>query len=196
MTMRAPVICQVQQVRVMDWRSAVLGSCDIARRNHGGPWQGMTCVGLEATIISNSSMQFPWVGWLLSKVHSELLQDCEADHRALTEGNQVCLEWRLWWHILDIEEVANHIAKSFDVYCDGSRTGLGCIIMQEGWVISYSSRQLRLHEESYPTHDIELAAAVLALRTWQHYLLGKVVHIYTDHKSLKYIFTQPNLNMR
>jgi hypothetical protein len=68
--------------------------------------------------------------------------------------------------------------------------------MQEGWVISYSLRQLRHHEEHYPTHDLELAAVVMALRTWCHYLLGNVVHIYTDHKSLKYIFTQPALNMR
>jgi hypothetical protein len=63
-------------------------------------------------------------------------------------------------------------------------------------VISYSSRQLRCHEENYPTHDLELAAVVMALRTWRHYLLGNVVHVYTDHKSLKYIFTQPDLNMR
>jgi hypothetical protein len=56
-------------------------------------------------------------------------------------------------------------------------------------VISYSSRQLRRHEEHYPTHDLELAAAVIALRMWRHYLLGIVVHIYMDHKSLKYIFT-------
>jgi hypothetical protein len=68
--------------------------------------------------------------------------------------------------------------------------------MQEGRVISYSSRQLRPYEEHYPTHDIELAAVMMALRTWHHYLLGNVVHIYTDHKSLKYIFTQPDLNMR
>jgi hypothetical protein len=68
--------------------------------------------------------------------------------------------------------------------------------MQEGRVISYSLRQLRCHEEHYPAHDLELAALVMALRTWRHYLLGNVVYIYTDHKSLKYIFTQPELNMR
>jgi hypothetical protein len=62
-------------------------------------------------------------------------------------------------------------------------------------VISYSSRQLRCHEGHYPTHDLELVAVVMALWTWRHYLLGNVVHIYTDHKSLKYIFTQPDLNM-
>jgi hypothetical protein len=86
--------------------------------------------------------------------------------------------------------------KPFDVYCDASGTGLGGVLMQEGRVIPYSSRQLRYHEEHYPTHDLELAAVVMALRTWHHYLLGNVVHIYTDHKSLKYIFTQPDLNMR
>jgi hypothetical protein len=63
-------------------------------------------------------------------------------------------------------------------------------------VISYSSRKLRRHEEHYHTHDLELAAVEMALRTWCHYLLGNMVHIYTDHKSLKYIFTQPDLNMR
>jgi hypothetical protein len=88
------------------------------------------------------------------------------------------------------------IAKPFDVYCDASGTGLGCVLMQEGRVISYSSRQLRRHEEHYPTHDLELAAVVMVLRTWRHYLLGNVVHIYTDHKSLRYIFTQSDLNMR
>jgi hypothetical protein len=68
--------------------------------------------------------------------------------------------------------------------------------MQEGRVISYSWRQLRRHEGHYPTHDLELAVVVMALWTWQHYLLRNAVHIYTDHKSLKYIFTQPDLNMR
>jgi hypothetical protein len=63
-------------------------------------------------------------------------------------------------------------------------------------VISYSLRQLRRHEERYPTHDLELAAVVMALWAWCHYLLGHVVQIYTDHKSLQYIFTQQDLNMR
>jgi hypothetical protein len=88
------------------------------------------------------------------------------------------------------------IAKSFNVYYDASGAGLACIIMQEGRVIAYSSRHLRHHEEHYPTHDLELATVVLALWTWQHYLHGNVVHIYTDNKSLKYIFTQPDLNRR
>jgi hypothetical protein len=88
------------------------------------------------------------------------------------------------------------ITKSFDVYCDASKLGLGSVLMQDGKVIAYMSRQLHLHELNYPTHDLELAAAVYALKTWQHYLMGNRCEIYTDHKSLKYIFSQKELNMR
>jgi hypothetical protein len=88
-----------------------------------------------------------------------------------------------------------NIEKPFDVFCDASGTYLGCVLMQEGWVIAYASCQLRKHEVNCPTRDLELAVVVHALKIWRHYLLGNVCHIYTDHKSLKYIFTQPELNM-
>ena len=88
------------------------------------------------------------------------------------------------------------IDRSFDVYCDASKIGLGCVLMQDGRVIAYASRQLKKHEVNYPTHDLELAAVVHALKIWRHYLLGNKVHIFTDHKSLKYIFTQSELNVR
>jgi hypothetical protein len=81
------------------------------------------------------------------------------------------------------------ITKPFYVYYDASVMGLGAVLMQEGRVIAYSSRQQRLHEEHYSTHDLGLAAVVMALQTWHHYLLEIAVHIYTDHKSLKYTFT-------
>jgi hypothetical protein len=88
------------------------------------------------------------------------------------------------------------IEKPFDVYCDASGTGIGGVLIQDGCAIAYASRQLRCHEEHYPTHDLELLAVVHALKVWRHYLLGNLIHIYTDHKSLKYLFTQPDLNMR
>jgi hypothetical protein len=86
--------------------------------------------------------------------------------------------------------------KPFDVYCDASGTGLGCVLMQDNRVIAYASRALRPHEQNYPTHDLELAVVVHALKMWRHYLMGTHFNIFTDHNSLKYIFTHVDLNMR
>jgi hypothetical protein len=88
------------------------------------------------------------------------------------------------------------IHQGFDVYCDASHLGLGCVLMQEGKVIAYASRQLRKHEKNYPTHDLELAIVVHALKIWRHYMIGNKYKIFTDHKNLKYIFTQKELNLR
>jgi hypothetical protein len=89
-----------------------------------------------------------------------------------------------------------NMEKSFSIYCDASGQGLGCVLVQDGHVVAYASRQLRKHEEKYPTHDLELAAVVHALKIWRHYIIGKRCEVYSDHKSLKYIFTQPDLNLR
>jgi hypothetical protein len=88
------------------------------------------------------------------------------------------------------------IHKGFDVYCDASDLGLGCVLMQEGKMIAYASRQLRKHEKNYPTHYLELAIVVHALKIQRHYMIGNKCKIFTDHKSLKYIFTQKELNLR
>jgi hypothetical protein len=80
--------------------------------------------------------------------------------------------------------------KSFSIFCDASGQGLGCALMQDGHMVAYASRQLRKHEVNYLTHDLELAIVVHALKIWRHYLMGKRCELYTDHKSLKYIFTQ------
>ncbi|GJX68714.1 putative reverse transcriptase domain-containing protein [Tanacetum coccineum] len=86
--------------------------------------------------------------------------------------------------------------KDFVVYCDASGLGLGCVLMQRGKVIAYASRQLKIHEKNYTTHDLELGAVVFALKFWRHYLYGTNSVIYTDHKSLQHIFSQKELNMR
>ncbi|XP_028078926.1 uncharacterized protein LOC114280752 [Camellia sinensis] len=86
--------------------------------------------------------------------------------------------------------------EGFVIYSDASHKGLGCVLMQNGRVIAYASRQLKPHEKNYPTHDLELAAVVFALKIWRHYLYGTTYEVYTDHKSLKYLFTQKELNMR
>jgi hypothetical protein len=79
--------------------------------------------------------------------------------------------------------------EGFVVYSDASRKGLGCILMQHGKMITYTSRQLKTYEENYSVHDLELAAVVFALRIWKHYLYGSRTQIFTDHKSLKYLMS-------
>jgi hypothetical protein len=86
--------------------------------------------------------------------------------------------------------------KPFSIYCDASGQGLGCVVMQDGRVVAYASRQLRKHEVNYLTRGLVLAIVVHALKIWRHYLMRKRCGLYTNHKSLKYIFTQLNLNLR
>jgi hypothetical protein len=86
--------------------------------------------------------------------------------------------------------------EPFVVYCDASKMGLGGVLMQNGKVVAYASRQLRIHEKNYPTHDLELAAVVFVLKIWRHYLYGSRFEVFSDHKSLKYLFDQKELNMR
>ena len=88
------------------------------------------------------------------------------------------------------------LGRNYTVYNDASRIGLGYVLMQDGKVVAYASRQLKPHEQNYPTHDLELAAIVFALKIWRHYLYGEKCRIFTDHKSLKYLLTQKDLNLR
>nr|GEW31728.1 putative reverse transcriptase domain-containing protein [Tanacetum cinerariifolium] len=85
--------------------------------------------------------------------------------------------------------------NDFMVYCDESKQSFRCVLMQRGKVIAYASRQLETHEKNYTTHDLDLGAVVFALKIWRHYLYGMKSVIYTDHKSLQYIFDQQELNM-
>ena len=92
--------------------------------------------------------------------------------------------------------IQSTLGRDYTVYSDASRIGLGCVLMQDGKVVDYASRQLKPHEQNYPTHDLELAAIVFALKIWRHYLYGEKCRIFTDHKSLKYLLTQKDLNLR
>jgi hypothetical protein len=92
--------------------------------------------------------------------------------------------------------VMPNMEKPFSIYCDASGQGLGCVLMQDGHVVAYASWQLRKHEVNYPTHDLKLATIVHALKIWRHILMGKRCELYMDHKSLKYIFAQSDLNLR
>ncbi|GKE34453.1 putative reverse transcriptase domain-containing protein [Tanacetum coccineum] len=87
-------------------------------------------------------------------------------------------------------------SEDFIAYCDASKKGLGAVLMQREKVISYASRQLKIHEKNYTTHDLELGAVVFALKMWRHYLYGTKCTVFTDHKSLQHILDQKDLNMR
>ncbi|GJR08605.1 putative reverse transcriptase domain-containing protein [Tanacetum coccineum] len=81
-------------------------------------------------------------------------------------------------------------SEDFIAYCDASKKGLGAVL------ISYASRQLKIHEKNYTTHDLELGVVVFALKIWRHYLYGTKCTVFTDHKSLQHILDQKELNMR
>jgi len=78
--------------------------------------------------------------------------------------------------------------EPFVVYCDASKSGLGGVLMLDNKVVAYASRQLRIHEQNYTTHDLELAVVVFVLKIWRHYLYGSRFEVFSDHKSLKYLF--------
>ena len=86
--------------------------------------------------------------------------------------------------------------REYTMYSDASRIDLGCVLMQDGKVVAYASRQLKPHEQNYPINDLELAVIMFALKIWRHYLYGEKCRIFTDHKSLKYLLTQKDLNLR
>ncbi|GKF26841.1 putative reverse transcriptase domain-containing protein [Tanacetum coccineum] len=115
--------------------------------------------------------------WLLSKGEKEenafqLIKQklCSAPILALPEGSE-----------------------DFVVYCDASHKGLGAVLMQREKVIAYASRQLKVHEKNYTTHDLELGSVVFALKIWRHYLYGTRCTVITDHKSLQHILDQKEL---
>ena len=80
-------------------------------------------------------------------------------------------------------------SREYGLYSDASKIGLGCVLMQDGKVVAYAFRQMKPHEQNYPTHDLELAAVVFTLKIWRHYLYGEECRIFTNHKSLKYLLT-------
>ena len=94
-------------------------------------------------------------------------------------------------HVLTLRDGSD----GYVIYFDASSVFLGCVLMQRDRVISYASRKLKVHEKNYPTHDLELAAVVFALKIWRHYLYCVHVDVFTDHRSLQYVFTQKELNL-
>ncbi|CAA0808114.1 Uncharacterized mitochondrial protein AtMg00860, partial [Striga hermonthica] len=135
--------------------------------------EGFSKIALPLSQLTRKSVKFEWTGRCESS-----FQELK---RRLTSAPVLTIPDPSW---------------SFTIFSDASKQGLGCVLMQDGQVVAYASRQLKPHEQNYPTHDLDLAAVVHALKIWRHYLYGGRCEIFTDHKSLQYIFTQNELNMR
>ncbi|GKA25267.1 putative reverse transcriptase domain-containing protein [Tanacetum coccineum] len=135
--------------------------------------EGFSKIAKPMTKLTQKSVKFNW-GEKEETAFQTLKQKlCSAPILALPEGSE-----------------------NFIVYCDASHKGLGAVLMQKEKVIAYASRQLKIHEKNYTTHDLELGAVVFALKMWRHYLYGTKCVVFTDHKSLQHILDQKELNMR
>ncbi|GJU29340.1 putative reverse transcriptase domain-containing protein [Tanacetum coccineum] len=135
--------------------------------------EGFSKIARPMTKLTQKSVKFDW-GEKEETAFQTLKQKlCSAPILALPEGSE-----------------------NFVVYCDASHKGLGAVLMQKEKVIAYASRQLKVHEKNYTTHDLELGAVVFALKMWRHYLYGTKCVVFTDHKSLQHILDQKELNMR
>ncbi|KAL5547540.1 hypothetical protein UlMin_002771 [Ulmus minor] len=136
-------------------------------------FEGFSRIAGPLTTLTRKNVRFTWT------------EDCEKSFQELKKQLTTAL-------VLAIPSGND----GFVIYSDASKMGLGAVLMQHGRVIAYASRQLKDYEKNYPTHDLELVAVVFALKIWRHYLYGVHCEIYTDHKSLKYFFTQKEFNMR
>ncbi|GAB2303215.1 hypothetical protein Dimus_038375 [Dionaea muscipula] len=135
--------------------------------------EGFSTIALPLTTLTRKSVKFVWT------------DACERSFQELKKRLTIA-------PILSLPTEGG----GFVIFSDASLQGLGCVLMQHGKVIAYASRQLKMHERNYPTHDLELAAIVFTLKLWRHYLYGESCEVFTDHKSLRYIFTQRELNLR
>ncbi|CAH9101779.1 unnamed protein product [Cuscuta epithymum] len=135
--------------------------------------EGFSAIALPLTTLTRKGKNFEWTDRCEKSFQELKNRLTSAPVLALPEGKE-----------------------GFVIYTDASKMGLGAVLMQNERVIAYASRQLKEYEANYPTHDLELAAVIHALKIWRHYLYGVQCKIFTDHKSLKYIFTQKDLNMR
>ena len=137
-------------------------------------------------VLFRGSLRLPYPTRLTQKgIKFEWFDDCECSFKELK-------------NILAIAPILTIPSGSgrFMVCSDASRQGLGCVLMQDGKVVAYASGQLNSYERNYTTHDLELAAMIFALQIWRQFLFGETYKIYTDHKSLNYLFSQKELNLR
>ncbi|GJW93986.1 putative reverse transcriptase domain-containing protein [Tanacetum coccineum] len=170
-------VCQISKMRCWNFLdTSVLGHM-INSQGLAGYYrrfiEGFSKIAKPMTKLTQKKVKFDWGDKAEAAFQLIKQKLCSAPILALPEGSE-----------------------DFIVYCDASIKGLGAVLMQREKVIAYASRQLKIHEKNYTTHDLELGAVVFALKIWRHYLYGTKCTVFTDHKSLQHILDQKELNMR
>ncbi|GJU61866.1 putative reverse transcriptase domain-containing protein [Tanacetum coccineum] len=150
-----------------------MGTVSTVRATTEDSFDGFSRSPKPMTKLTQKKIKFEWSDKAEAAFQLIKQKLCSAPILALPEGNE-----------------------DFIAYCDASIKGLGAVLMQREKVIAYASRQLKIHEKNYTTHDLELGAVVFALKIWRHYLYGTRCTVFTDHKSLQHILDQKELNMR
>nr|GEZ87531.1 putative reverse transcriptase domain-containing protein [Tanacetum cinerariifolium] len=135
--------------------------------------EGFSKIAISMTKLTQKDVKFDWGDKQVAAFQQIKQKLCSAPILALPKGSE-----------------------DFLVYYDASIQGLGDVLMQRENVIAYASRQLKVHEKNYTTHDLELGAVVFALKIWRHYLYGTKCMVFTDHKSLQHILDQKEINVR
>ncbi|XP_015170747.1 uncharacterized protein [Solanum tuberosum] len=123
------------------------------------------------------------------------LQDQENSHDVVT-GMLKVLSLDVYALLYPENRGSEEFAQTYILDWNKKFLGFGWLLQKNGKVIAYASRQLKIHEKNYPTHDLELELVVFVLKIWRHYLYGVHVDVFTDHKSLQYVFSQKELNLR
>ncbi|KAI3669849.1 hypothetical protein L6452_41291 [Arctium lappa] len=201
---KGKVVRKVFEVRILVTRSPVLGTCGVKGWVKVDPAKIESMMNWEPPTSPSEIRSFLGLAGYyrrfiqdFSKIASPLMSLTRKNVKFLwtetQEGAFRTLQRKLCEApILSLPEGS----EDFVLFSEASKLGLGCVLMQRGKVIAYASRQLKDHEKNYPTHDLELATVVFALKLWRHYLYGTKYTLFTDHKSLKYIFDQKDLNIR
>lgn len=181
-----------------------LGNVVSKKGIHIDPTKNKSNQELGSTKNTNQSVPIFRPYWLLPEIYRELLYDNQTSNCIDTEGCEVYMWRQAGECIPEIKKMLcstlilslPEVTKDFVIYCNASHQGLGCVLMKTDKVIVYASRQLKVHETNYTTHDLELGAVIFSLRIWRHYLYGKKCTIFIDYKSLQHIIDQKELNMR
>ena len=176
-------------MRVLAQGGQVLGTCCFSRWHISGFFKDRRSIRLEKTKQRFRNSKFSWFSWLLPEICRRILWLTKKESKFEWKDHHERTFHELKERLTSAPVLAiPRSSEKYTIYSDASHQGLGCVLMQGEKVIAYESRQLKPHEINYPTHDLELAVIVFTLKIWRHYLYGEQFDLFSNHKSLRYLF--------